>query len=243
MFKKGDVLVLQDGGFIYKIIEVDEWEDNSFCYHILIKQFSNELGEIPDLSKSSANCQEGDENNQENNNQSPTTAQKEFYDNCKILLYHAPVANIDEGATFYFNELPSSEEKIGFLTYLEMTDKKRYLEEKFGKTIDEIIHEANELFKKGNSAMDDGDFSLAIVHFTEAFEMLPTFYECLDNKALILMDLNRFEEAIDLWEQSLQINDKNTLAIRKLIFCLKELECDEDRVTELETTLQNLEEE
>jgi tetratricopeptide (TPR) repeat protein len=68
---------------------------------------------------------------------------------------------------------------------------------------------------------DAGDERAAISKYTEAVEIIPTFWEALDNRGLSKMRCGLYAQAIPDLERSAQINPESPLALVALIRCYK----------------------
>jgi len=90
----------------------------------------------------------------------------------------------------------------GYQTYLAM------IEAEFEAT----IREATAFYEKGYQLTDANQPEAAIAAYTQAIQLLPTFYEAIDNRAFCKMDLGRWAEAIEDFQLSLQVQPDSILA-------------------------------
>lgn len=74
------------------------------------------------------------------------------------------------------------------------------------------VDQAIQYFHQGLALSDEQRHWDAIAAYTEAVELVPAFYEALDNCAFCFMDLGLWERAIAGFEQSLAVNPDNALA-------------------------------
>ena len=74
------------------------------------------------------------------------------------------------------------------------------------------MHVANELYTKALTLTDEKKYEEAIEYYSKAFEMFPLFYEAMDNRAFVKMDLGRWQDAIDDFQISLSVNPESVLA-------------------------------
>ena len=85
--------------------------------------------------------------------------------------------------------------------------------------VDEIVEYANLFFNQGNKLSDCKKYNEAINKYTKAIEILPSFYEAIDNRAFCYMDLGKIEEAIKDFKASLVIEPNNFTAIFSIGEC------------------------
>jgi tetratricopeptide (TPR) repeat protein len=121
----------------------------------------------------------------------------------EIHIYHAPIhPESFNDATFLMHAEVSEDELIGFYEYQKQMDEE----------FEQIAHTATEYYQKAYQLTDDGQYEEAIEAYSKAIELLPTFYEALDNRAFCKMDLGRWRDAIDDFTLSLQIHPDSLLA-------------------------------
>ncbi len=121
----------------------------------------------------------------------------------EINFFHAPIHQESFSDTTFLINIPvTDEELIGFFEYQKQMDAH----------FDTIIAKATEYYQKGYNLTDEGKLEAAIAAYTKAIELLPTFYEAFDNRAFCKMDLGRWNEAMEDFRLSLQINPDSLLA-------------------------------
>ncbi len=125
------------------------------------------------------------------------------------FILHSPISDFPEG-TLLTREPVREEELIGYLEYLKLTDFGGYLGET-GQDPKEVVHVANEYFKKGLQLTDEKKYEEAIESYTQAFDTFPLFYEAMDNRAFVKMDMGRWQDAIEDFQISLSINPGSVL--------------------------------
>ena len=76
----------------------------------------------------------------------------------------------------------------------------------------EIIRLAKAYYKEGHALTTIRLNDQAIAKYDLAIELIPTFFEAIDNRAFCLMNLARWKEAIAGFEASLRVNPQTTLA-------------------------------
>lgn len=128
----------------------------------------------------------------------------------EVYSNHIPIDTPKE-FTFLKNEKVSSEERVGFLEYLKITDFARFLKET-NQTIEQVVNTANLHFKNATDAYNLGNFRLAIENYTKAIEVYPLFFEAVDRRAFSKMAMGEYLDAIKDFEFSLLINPNAVVA-------------------------------
>ncbi|MCE3225610.1 MAG: hypothetical protein K0S32_161 [Bacteroidetes bacterium] len=130
----------------------------------------------------------------------------------KIMMYHAPIAsNGFQGSKFLASSKVSKDDLQGYFYYLKQVNFKEYCRET-GQNTDEVISKANSHYKKAYYLTDEKKYDEAIANYTIAYELFPMFFEAVDNRAFCKMDTGRWEDAIEDFKLSLQINSPSILA-------------------------------
>lgn len=137
-----------------------------------------------------------------------------------VSVWHAPVAvsGVTHGGTYLGNRPVVPEELTGFHEFLKQTNFMQYLAE-IGQLPDDAIALSQAAFLEGNQLCDQQKFAEALIAYDKAISHFPLYYEAIDNRALALMDLARYEEAITNFEESLQIEEANPVAIFSIGEC------------------------
>lgn len=105
-------------------------------------------------------------------------------------------------------------------TSVEYQDLEGYFEYiKQTQNFDEVVKYAGQYYKEAYRLTDEKLFEAAIEQYSRAIDLLPTFYEALDNRAFVKMDLGRWEEAIADFELSLKIEPDTVLALFSIGEC------------------------
>lgn len=121
----------------------------------------------------------------------------------KVSVYHVPIHRESfHDTTFLMNSPVTEDELVGYYEY------ERQAEEDF----EEAIRKATAHYKTAYDLTDEGKTEEAIEEYTAAINLIPTFYEALDNRAFCKMDLERWREAIVDFELSLQVHPDSLLA-------------------------------
>lgn len=99
----------------------------------------------------------------------------------------------------------------GFKVYLKYTDFPRYLEFT-GQDPDKIVSAANAHYKRGYALSDEGKRREAIAEYDKAVELFPLFYEAIDNRAFLHMELGDYRTALAGFEESLRVEPNGEAA-------------------------------
>ncbi len=140
-----------------------------------------------------------------------------------VQIWHAPFAPeaIAEGH-IHLGNLPVTEDDLqGYRVYQEMQGGAFEEEESPYDT-----KAALAAYNEGCASADAGREAEGLAAFTRAIELFPFFYEALDNRGLLYMDLMAFAHAKEDFEKSIQVydGDDNPLPHVKLLLCHLELE-------------------
>lgn len=95
----------------------------------------------------------------------------------------------------------TSEDLIGYHEYLRQTQEP-----------DQYVHIANNYYQKGLRFTEEKLYNAAIDSYSKAVDLLPKFFEAIDNRAFCKMDLGLWKEAIEDFQESLGINPNTLLA-------------------------------
>ena len=196
MVKTGDLLVQHDTNSwkAIKILAVDPWPDATAAAHCLI------YSSLP----------------------SKPTAQS-LHD-ATVYAWHAPTdaGSFDEEWDLIGNHPPSTDKLVGFFEYLKQTDFSRYVSVT-GQDSQEIVRVANTHYKQAYVLGDQGQPAAAIAEYSRAIDLLPLFYEAIDNRAFTYMELGMIQEALQDLEQSLRVNPNGMTAFFYRGECLMKL--------------------
>lgn len=193
----GDVIIHNDeqyGWSAVKLLVIDTWPDGSETFHCLMYRPMRER---------------------------PTPDAVAGLD---ILGYHAPI----DGAGFrrewqvLCSPGVAQADLVGFVEYLKLTDFPRYLEFT-GQDVEDIAQRAIEHYQAACALGDQERRHEAIDEYTVAIDLMPSFFEAIDNRAFTLMELGRLEEALADFEQSLRVNPDGNAAFFSRGECLLKL--------------------
>jgi tetratricopeptide (TPR) repeat protein len=127
---------------------------------------------------------------------------KKDIDNLEVQVYHSPVDKTGfEGAKLILNRKIKSEDLIGYHEYLRQTQE-----------IQDYIPLANEYYQTALRLTDEKKHEEAIDSYSKAIDLIPNFFEAIDNRAFCKMDLGLWIEAIQDFEESLEVNSNSLLA-------------------------------
>lgn len=157
-------------------------------------------------------------------------------DTFEVFVWHAPFEPI-KTSTYLGHRGIKVDDLQGFHTYLKMTDFRRYLEET-GKDVNAIVAQAQEYYSKGNQSASAKEYEDAIEWYDKAIDEFPYFYEAIDNKAFTLMDLGRWNEAIEIFKESLKVEPKNHAAVFSIGECHYKLGEYEDAIVHFKAALE-----
>ncbi|MCC7634327.1 tetratricopeptide repeat protein [Stenotrophomonas rhizophila] len=196
-FAVGDVLVSrrQDGDWMaVKILAVDAWPDEDDTLHCLVFQPTAQM---------------------------PTAESFRSPDDHGC---HGPIsaAGFAEGWEVLCTSPVEDDDMVGFIEYLRMTDFRRYLEvtQQDG---DALVAQANAHYQAALALDNDGMKLEAIDAYTQAIELFPLFFEAIDNRAFLHMELGDYATALSGFEDSLQVNPDGNSAFFSRGECLLRL--------------------
>ena len=86
----------------------------------------------------------------------------------------------------------------------------------------ELVSKAQAAYRQGIAADRAGEMSVARSFYRQAFTLLPTHIEALDNCAIGLVEELNFSDAIPLFEQSAVAEPNSPLAFVYLVKCYEE---------------------
>ena len=186
MLAPGDVLTKQDSPGRWstvKILLVDTWPDGSKAAHVLTYDDS---AAKPDAALIST---------------------------LGVRVWHAPI----DAASFSDWErvtraAVTDTDLQGFRTYLKLTDFPRYLEfthQDAGK----VVAEANQHYRRAIALDDANQPRDAIAEYEKAIDLFPLFYEAIDNRAFIFMELGDYRTALAGFEESLRVEPNGESAV------------------------------
>jgi tetratricopeptide (TPR) repeat protein len=78
--------------------------------------------------------------------------------------------------------------------------------------IEELVRLAKQYYTAAYYLSDEGKHEAAIAKYTLAIELIPSFFEAIDNRAFSKMDMGRWEDAIADFELSLKVEPNSVLA-------------------------------
>jgi tetratricopeptide (TPR) repeat protein len=113
----------------------------------------------------------------------------------EILIHHSPIdKNGFENPRLIAKSKVSATDLLGYHEYLRQTSSS-----------DMIISVAQSYYLKGNALADEKKFEESIDEYSKAVDLIPDFYEAIENRAFSKMDLGLFSEAIKDFEMSLKV--------------------------------------
>lgn len=127
---------------------------------------------------------------------------KESLDQLSVMIYHTPIDRAGfSGPVWIANRPLSADDLIGYHEYMRQT-----------QAPEEYIPLASAYFNEGIRLTDEGKHTEAIDAYSKAADLVPMFYEAIDNRAFCKMDLGLWQAAIGDFYQSLEVNPVSVLA-------------------------------
>jgi len=120
----------------------------------------------------------------------------------KVSIYHAPFNNgAFKNAAILAHAPVLAQDLIGYHEYLRQT-----------QTPEQYFPIAQEYYLSALKLTDDHKFHEAIDVYSKAIDLIPQFFEAIDNRAFCKMDMALWQDAIDDFRLSLQVNPDTMLA-------------------------------
>lgn len=185
-FGVGDVLVSrrEDGDWMaIKVLAVDSWRDESDTLQCLVYR---PIAHTPTADSFRSPDDHGCHG--------PISAAG-FAEGWEVLC----ISPIEEG------------DLVGFIHYLKMNDFGRYLEVT-GQSVEAVVAQANAYYRAASALGDDGKKMEAIDSYTQAIDLLPMFFEAIDNRALLHWEFGDYDTALVGFEDSLRVNPDGSTA-------------------------------
>jgi tetratricopeptide (TPR) repeat protein len=135
--------------------------------------------------------------------------QKEHLDQLAVLAYHAPIhENGFENPQLLSSSTVEEDDLLGYLEYIKQTGN-----------IDEVIQYASQYYQEAYQLSSQKKYEKAITKYSKAIQLIPNFFEAIDNRAFSKMDLGRWEAAIEDFNLSLNSNPNSFLALFSIGEC------------------------
>ena len=130
-------------------------------------------------------------------------------DRLKIQIHHLPIdKNGFNTPKLIANQGITEEDLFGYFEYIKQT-----------QNVNEIVKYAKTFYQQAHELTNQKNHIGAIDKYSKAIELMPNFYEAIDNRAFCFMDLGKWEEAIKGFNRSLQVNPNSLLAIFSIGEC------------------------
>ena len=113
-------------------------------------------------------------------------------------------SSFNDGYELVVNADISAAEFEVFTYHLKLTDFERYLQVT-EQDIEEVVERANEHYKAAYYLNEQGKKDEAISEYSMTIDLFPYFFEALDNRAFIYMELGDYGRALSDFEESLRI--------------------------------------
>jgi tetratricopeptide (TPR) repeat protein len=138
-----------------------------------------------------------------------TLPKKEDLDKLEIMAYHAPIDKDGfENPQLFSASTIEDNDLIGYLEYIKQTGN-----------IDEVVQYASKYYEEAYQLNTQKEQAQAILKYSKAIELIPNFFEAIDNRAFCKMDLGLWAAAIEDFNLSLKINPDSFLAIFSIGEC------------------------
>ena len=138
-----------------------------------------------------------------------TLPSEENIKDLSILAYHAPIdKNGFSDPILLYKSTIENEDLVGYLEYIKQTGQ-----------MDEIVHYASKFYQEAYQLGTQKEYEKSIEYYSKAIELIPNFFEAIDNRAFSKMDLGRWQDAIEDFELSLKVNPDSFLAIFSIGEC------------------------
>lgn len=138
-------------------------------------------------------------------------------DTLGVAVFHAPIDIDGFGDPVLFSNKPvMAADLIGYHEFLRQTG-----------ALELVLTTANGYYQLANKLAETKQYELAIDEYSKAIDLVPQFFEAIDNRAFSKMDLARWTEAIEDFRMSLAVNPNSLLAefsIGECYFKLKDYE-------------------
>ena len=126
-----------------------------------------------------------------------------------VAIYHAPVASSGfRDPKLFAKSSVTDDDLVGYFEYLRQTDQ-----------VNELTTLALDYYKEANRLADLHHYREAIQKYSIAIELVPVFFEALDNRGFCKMDIGDWGGAIEDFEQSLIANPDGHSAIFSIGEC------------------------
>jgi len=135
------------------------------------------------------------------------------YENFEVLAWHALVSK--DGL--------SKLKVIGnsAVSFDELKEYHIYLKD--GGLLEAQISEAIRVYRRGIKLHDKSKLSEALRYYSMAIDLLPTFFEAIDNKGFCYMELGEWNSAVQCFENSCRVNDEGVIALFSIGECYMRL--------------------
>lgn len=157
----------------------------------------------------------------------PGLPTKDILDQLSVMMYHTPIDSAGFSNPVWVANRPlSSDDLIGYHEYLRQTQAPA-----------DYIPLASSYFNEGIRLSDEGKHAEAIEAYSKASDLVPMFYEAIDNRAFCKMDLGLWQAAIEDFHQSLQVNPVSILAEFSIGECYLNMKRYQEAKTQFEKAL------
>ena len=126
-----------------------------------------------------------------------------------VKIHHSPInGNGFSNPKFIENQPVTESDLEGYFVYIKST-----------QNINDIVKYAKRFYQQAHELTNHKNLKGAIQKYTSAINLMPNFYEAIDNRAFCYMDLGNWNDAIQGFEQSIQVNPNSLLAVFSIGEC------------------------
>ena len=127
----------------------------------------------------------------------------------EVSTHHVPIDMYGfEDPKFLTLSTVDDDDLLGYMEYIKQTEN-----------INEIIIYAKKYYQEGYQLSIQKKYHLAIKKYSITIDLIPTFFEAIDNRAFCKMDMGFFKEAIEDFNESLRVNPDSFLALFSIGEC------------------------
>lgn len=120
----------------------------------------------------------------------------------EVQIYHTPIDKDGfDNPEFFSKQLVTADDLVGYHEFLRQTHRVEF-----------VISAANEYYQGALRLTDLKKHELAIDEYSKAIDLVPQFFEAIDNRAFCKMDLARWTDAIEDFKISLTVKPDSLLA-------------------------------
>ncbi len=129
--------------------------------------------------------------------------------NLNVQIHHFPIDRDGfNKPKLISNNRVTEDDLLGYFEYIKQTHN-----------VNEIVKYAKEFYQQAYRLTNQKKYASAIEKYSKAIELMPNFFEAIDNRSFCFMDLRKWSEAIQGFKQSLEVNPNSLLAMLSIGEC------------------------